>query len=273
MEFVDAEGAAIAVFAQRQLAEFFALPAGRLLDTVVETFDGHRVIGVVERGAKFGQRLDGVVDRAAMEAGMQVGLRTGQADLESDDAAQGRRDDDLVGRRRGGVGKDDAIGLGEFGLMVMEEFREARGADLLFAFDQERDAQGQVRASLEQAGERGDGHEVRTLVISGPAAPDASVADDRLEGRRGPEIQRVGRLHVVVAVEDDMGPLLRAAPAAEHDRVEGRGDDLDLEPRLLEQPADMLAGAVHACLEGRVGGHARVLHVIDQFADEIHGGK
>ena len=99
MQFVDAEGATVTVFAERQLAELFALPAGRLLDAFVEAFDRHGVIGVVERRAEFGQRLDGIIDRAAVEAGVQVGLRAGQADLEADDAAQGRRDDDLVGRR------------------------------------------------------------------------------------------------------------------------------------------------------------------------------
>jgi len=51
----------------------------------------------VERRAEFGQRLDGIIDRAAVEAGVQVGLRAGQADLEADDTAQGRRDDDLIG--------------------------------------------------------------------------------------------------------------------------------------------------------------------------------
>ena len=66
----------------------------------------------MERSAEFGQRLDGIIDRAAMEAGVQVGLRTRQADFETDDAAQGRRDDDLIGRRRSGVGEDDAISLG-----------------------------------------------------------------------------------------------------------------------------------------------------------------
>ena len=47
-----------AVFAERQLAELFALPAGRLFDAFVEAFDRDGVIGVVERGAEFGQRLD-----------------------------------------------------------------------------------------------------------------------------------------------------------------------------------------------------------------------
>jgi len=273
MQFVDAQGAAVTVFAERQLAEFFALPAGRLFDAFIETFDRDGVIGVVERGAEFGQRLDGIIDRAAMEAGVQVGLRAGQADLEADDAAEGRGDDDLIRRRRGGIGEDDAIGLGELGLMIMQEFGEARGADLFLAFDEEGDAQGQVRAALQQAGEGDDRDEVRAFVISRAAAVNLAVTDGRLEGGGSPEIQRVGRLHVVVTVKDDVRPFLRTAAAAEHDRVEGGRGDFDLEAGLLEQPADMLPGAVHARLEGRVGGDARVLHVIDQFADEIHRGQ
>jgi len=224
----------------------------------------------VERSAEFGQRLDGIIDRAAVEAGVQVGPGAGQADLEADDAAQGGGDDDLVGRRRSGVGEDDAVGLGELGLMVVQEFREARGTDLLFAFDEEGDAQGQVRAALQEAGKRGDRDQVRALVVGGAATIDLTVTDDRLEGGGSPEVERVGRLHVIVAVKDDVGPFLRTAAAAEHDRMEGRRDDFDLEAGLLEQPADMLPGAVHARLEGRVGGHAGMLHVIGQFADEIH---
>jgi hypothetical protein len=154
--------------------------------------------------------------------------------------------------------------------MVMEEFRETRGADLFFAFDQERDTQRQVRAALEQAGERDDRNQVRALVIRRTTAPDLTIAHDGLEGWGSPEIQRVGRLHVIVSVEDDVRPFLRTTTAAEHDWVEGRRDDFDLEAGLLQQPADVFARAVHARLEGRVGGHARVLHVIDQFADEIH---
>ena len=71
--------------------------------------------------------------------------------------------------------------------MVMEEFREARGADLLFAFDEERDAQRQVRAALKQAGERGDRDQVRPLVVGGATAPDLAVAPLPATSRPGPQ--------------------------------------------------------------------------------------
>ena len=154
--------------------------------------------------------------------------------------------------------------------MIVQEFRETRGADLFFAFDEESDAQRQIRAALEQAGERSDRDQVRALVVGGAATIDLALADDGFKGGGSPEIQRVGRLHVVVAVKDDVRPFLRTTAAAEHDRVEGSRNDFDLEARLLEQPADMLPGAVHPRLESRVGGHAGMLHVFGQFADEIH---
>jgi hypothetical protein len=154
--------------------------------------------------------------------------------------------------------------------MIVQKFRETRGADLFFAFDEESDAQRQIRAALEQAGERGDRNQVRALVVGRTPAVDLTIADDGLESGGSPKVQRVGRLHVVVTVKDDVRPLLRTATAAEHDRVEGRRDDFDLQARLLEQPADMLPGAVHPRLESRVGGHAGMLHVFGQFADEIH---
>jgi hypothetical protein len=71
--------------------------------------------------------------------------------------------------------------------MAVEELREARGADLFFAFDQEGDAQGQVREALEQAGERGDRDEVRALVVRGAAA---QILPSRTTGSKAGEVQR-----------------------------------------------------------------------------------
>ena len=70
MQFVDAQETAIIFFRHRELAQLLALPALRLIDILVKTFDGHGVICVMQRGTEFSERLNGVVNRPAMEARM-----------------------------------------------------------------------------------------------------------------------------------------------------------------------------------------------------------
>ena len=138
----------VGLLGQREFAQLFALPARRLFHAVVEAFNRHRVIGVMQRGAQLRQGLDRVIDRPAVQAGVQVGTRTGQAHLEADDPTQAGRDDDLVGRRRSGVGQQNTIGFSQLLLMIVQEFRETWGADFFFAFDEESDAEREVRTAL-----------------------------------------------------------------------------------------------------------------------------
>src|SRR5690606_6101545 len=71
----------------------------------------------------------------------------------------------------------------------------------------------------------------------------------RLEGRRGPELERLGGLHVVVAV-DEYGRRVRAgaAPFADDDRVAGRALDGGLERGLAHAGGEPLGGALHVRL-------------------------
>ena len=84
--------------------------------------------------------------------------------------------------------------------MIMQELRETRGADFLFALNQEGDAQREVRTALKQTRERGNCDEVWSLVIRGATSPDLTVAHDGLKSGRRPEIQRVGWLHVIMTI-------------------------------------------------------------------------
>jgi hypothetical protein len=70
--------------------------------------------------------------------------------------------------------------------------------------------------------DRLDVHEHLALVIGRPAGVDLAVAHGRLERRRRPQVHRIHRLHVVVAVEEDRRPPRRAEPVAVDDRVSRR---------------------------------------------------
>jgi hypothetical protein len=78
-----------------------------------------------------------------------------------------------------------------------------------------------------------------SLVVHGAAREDLPVAHRRLEGRRRPELERLGRLHVVVAVDEDGLRAGRPAPFTEHDRVPRRLEDLRRQargPHVRRQP-------------------------------------
>ena len=78
-------------------------------------------------------------------------------------------------------------------------------ADLLLALDEQLDVDRQVVAQRAQGGEvDGDAG----LVVGGAPAEQASAALDRLEGVRRPLREVAGRLHIVVGVEQDGGPLV-----------------------------------------------------------------
>ena len=66
------------------------------------------------------------------------------------------------------------------------------------------------------------------LVVGRAAGQHAAVDDDRLERRRGPQVERVDRLDVVVAVDEDRRGALGVEPVAVDDRVAARLGDLDV---------------------------------------------
>src|SRR5256886_17041870 len=55
-----------------------------------------------------------------------------------------------------------------------------------------------------------------------------AVAHRRLEWRRGPLVQRLGRLHVVVTVDEQRGRAGHLGPDAPHHRVRAAREELNL---------------------------------------------
>src|SRR5262249_62213816 len=110
--------------------------------------------------------------------------------------------------------------------------------------------------------QRLDEHQQLTLVVDGTARNHAlamrTVDELRLEGRAGPQFERVRRLHVVMAVEQDawgLGPG-RTGMVAEHDRMAGRRLGLDLESKIRQLPVEPTGGAPHCRPGGGAGADA-----------------
>ena len=92
-------------------------------------------------------------------------------------------------------------------------------AGLLLAFEQELHVDRQFAGGLQQAFDGLDLDVDLALVVAGAAGVDVVAADLGLEGRRVPLVQRIGRLHVVVAVEEDRGLAGRAEPLGVDQRI------------------------------------------------------
>src|SRR5207249_7550973 len=124
---------------------------------------------------------------------------------------------------------------------------------LLLAFDQEPDLDGERahRLLVRLGGLHAD--EELSLVIRYTASEELVVADGRLVRRRRPEIERRGRLDVVV-LDADEGALAAAHLADDERRDAVLLDQLDLRPGLAEP----VGGPLRAALQlGELRGLAR----------------
>ena len=90
---------------------------------------------------------------------------------------------------------------------------------LLLALEHVADVDGQAALGL-QPGARGPQVEMDlALVVRRAAREDAAVLDARLERRPHPQVERIDRLDVVVAVDEDRRRALGVQPVGVHDRM------------------------------------------------------
>src|ERR1019366_2886949 len=92
-------------------------------------------------------------------------------------------------------------------------------AGLLLAFEKELHVHGQLAGGLQQAFHGLHLNIDLPFVVAGTAAVDVVAADFGLERRRFPLVERIGRLHVVVAIEEDGGLVGGAEPLGVDQRV------------------------------------------------------
>ena len=182
--------------------------AGSSGDAVVESRNGDAAVVVVHRRQNFAQHPQRILRRAAEQPGVQVAIGAGQPDLLVDQAAQRRGDRRRLLIPHAGVADQREVELELVG-MVTDETKQVLRAALLLALDHHGDRQRQ-RAGHRPVGAAGfdEGHGL-PLIVAGAAGDNYFSAvrqglEPRLERRMGPLGQRIDRLHVVVAVEQDM---------------------------------------------------------------------
>ena len=91
---------------------------------------------------------------------------------------------------------------------------------------------------------------------------DGPVPFRGLEGRRQPELERVHRLHIVVAVDQYGRRALRALALAVDDAVPRGGDDLAADAHALQLGEQPARGALHVFLAIRIAADAGNLQEI-----------
>ena len=169
----------------------------------------------------------GVGDGAAERAGVEIALGAAQIDLEVDEAAQAVADRGNAAVEHRRVRDHDDVG-GQFVLVGLDEVVEIGGTDLFLTLEDDADVHRQAAVLLQMRLDGLEVHEDLALVVGGAARVDLAVADRGLERRRLPQVERIDRLDVVVAVEQDRRRALRRQPVAVDDRVARRLDQPDV---------------------------------------------
>src|ERR1035437_1701707 len=107
--------------------------------------------------------------------------------------------------------------------MLFQKGRETRAANFFFTFDDEGEVAGQGRAGFEIGFDGFEVCEILTFVVARAAREHRAPDDARLERWRFPEFERLGRLDVVVAVNDIV--WLPAFARLRRGKSWGLGDD------------------------------------------------
>ncbi len=239
---------------------------------------------VVQPGDDARQHPDRVHRRAAIHARMQIQIRAGDGHFLAQQPAQRGGDAGGVGVEQAGVADQRQIG-GQFGGVLLHERHQRGRAGFLLALQEERQpaGQGAVHRLPRPAG-LDEGHQL-ALVVAGAAAADhlalRPVLHLGVERIAIPQRQRIDRLHVVMAVEQQMRAF--ALDMADHHRMAGGGPLRGRDPQRGQVGDQRVGGAVAIGLERRVGrdrGNAQQRHqpverggqvVVDAGEDGVEG--
>ena len=148
---------------------------------------------------------------------------------------------------------------------------QAVAADLFFALDQELQVQRQPALDRDpglgalQVGEH------LALVVGGAAGVEVAVAAGRLERGGDPLFQRIGRLHVVMAVDQGRRGTGHGRRLGIDQRMPGRGDHLGGEPHAAELVGHPVGRPVHVVPVVRIGADAGNPQKLAQFLLEPCG--
>ncbi len=216
--------------------------------------------------------MDRVERRAAVHPGVQVALTRPDLDVDADEAAGRELDRRHVAPQHPAV--EDHAGVGP-ALVLRDPVGDRVAADLLLAVVRDAEVDRQ-RARLDEP-LRGLEDEPELALVVGDSPPVRPFAADvELERVGLPELERRGRLHVEVVVDEDrrrVAPAVRRRDLAERELALAERRQLGSAADAANELANPLAGALHVLPVGRVGAHARDRDQLRQLGAPglIHG--
>ena len=238
-----------------------------LPDAVVEAGDAHLAVVVVHLGHDPGQRPDRVHGGAAVAARVQIAAGAGDDELGAGEAAQLRRDRRRVLVPLAGVAHERQVGLHLLAVLGQEP-RQRRRAALLLALEQHGDGDRRGAGHAPPGPHRlEEGHQLALVVLGAARHDDLAVGlvggDARLERRRLPQLERVDRLHIVVAVEQHVRALAveRRLGVAHHHGMAGGRHHAGIEADVLQLARAPLRGLLALRLIGGIGGDAEGMRI------------
>jgi len=152
---------------------------------------------------------------------MHIFVGSGDLDLYIGQAAHTAVDGRHILVNHGRVGHQDEV-TGQQLLMICRPVSQGRGTDFFLALDEKLEVAGQ--STLAQQVFHGlDVEEGLPLVVVGPPSVNSPVPDLRFKGRGFPQVERIGRLHIVVPVNQSCRQVGVHPFLGKHHRVALRG--------------------------------------------------
>ena len=190
---------AVVLLVEGQLLPCVQLCGVRRRHTVVEAGNQDPPLRVLQLRDHLRQRDKRIGRRASVHPRMQVGLRAPRLDFGVDHPPQPDAERRQLGSEHLRVGNQREIRLQPL-RVVPDELRDRFSADLLLTLENHAHIERQPTGRREQRlqGLHMDIH--LPFVVHRAARVEIAVPLDRLEGRRNPLVQRIGRLHIVVPV-------------------------------------------------------------------------
>ena len=253
---------------ERHFRHLLPLVGRELHHVIVEARDRDRSALVAHRTEHLTEDHRRVVHRPAEEAGVQVAVRAVEPDFNRSHAPERVAERGMLHARDLGVRNHQGF-TREFLGMLRQKSVERLRADFLFALDQEIHVARQFATGLQPGFDRVDMGKVLPLVVADAAGIDIASDPARLEGRRGPELERIRRLNVVVAIHQK-GRLfrIRFRRPRDHHRVAGGLADFGFQAGFGAPVDEPFRAEPHIARMVRLGADARDASVGEELFDE-----
>jgi hypothetical protein len=200
---------------------------------------------------------------------VQVAVGAGHFHLVVAEAAQAHLYAGHIVGQDAGIGDENNVGA-QLLLVGLNEDAQVIGADFFLALKHKLEVAGYARTAVAQHHFEGlYVHVHLAFVVAGATGVDFLVFDNRLEGRRGPQLVGVGGLHVVVAVHEHGGAVGASHVLAVHDGIAGRGADFDVgSSSFFQLGFQVVGGPQHVAVKFGVGRHRRNPQPVKKFVEK-----